>query len=260
MEDTLELQNLPHGHVSYSQINMYKRCPYQWKFRHIDGLIMPIKSSLVIGPSVHEGLTEGFNTKLTSGGDDMKIVNLIKEKTAYEVEQIVATKEIQYEEGETKEVIKDDAVKMSEVYYKELGKKLKPVEVKKPFEITFKNVEWKLVGEIDIVTDELIDWKTGRQKLNEGYLLYDEQLKIYKIVVPKKPVIHQIVRYRRQDPKIFIYETDYNDKILQDTLQNIAAIVQLMRTGIVYKRNDARYCSWCGYKDICQPQFNEGGK
>ena len=251
MSEYIELQDLPKGFVSYSQINMYKRCPQQYKYRYVDGLKMPPKSGLIIGQAVHSGLTEGFNEKIKSGGSDLKIVNLIKEKAVYELENLLSTTEVLYDENEDKDVLKDDTVKMSETYYKEIGKKLKPVEVKKPFEIQFSNVDWKLIGEIDIITDELIDWKTGKQKLSEEYIVYDEQLKLYKIVVSKKATIHQIVRYKKKDPQIYIYSSDFDEKVIKNTLQNVATIVQLIRTGYFYKRLDDKVCSWCGYKDLC---------
>jgi CRISPR/Cas system-associated exonuclease Cas4 (RecB family) len=252
MSELLELQDLPQGYISYSQINMYKRCPMQYKFRYINGIKKPPKSFLIVGQSLHAGLTEGFLTKINQTDDTRKIMNIIVDKAIAELENLVSSQEIEYEEDDNKNKMKDDTAKMGKKYYLEVGKKLKPVEVKKQFEVSFENTDWKLKGEIDIVERDLIDWKTGKQKMQDEYILFDEQLKLYKLVVPKRTVIHQIVRYKVKEPEIFIFYNNPSEKEIQEVLKNCAVIVQLIRTGYFFKRNDVRYCSWCGYKDICQ--------
>jgi len=252
MSEVIELQELPKNYISYSQIAMYKRCPMQYKFRYIDGIKKPPKSALLLGQGLHSGLTEGFLMKINQTGDTRKIVNTICEKTAAEIETLNSQMEFEFDEGEDVNKIKDDATKMGKIYYLNVGKKIKPKEVKKSFEIEFTNTEWKLRGEIDLIETDIIDWKTGSQKLQDDYILYDEQLKLYKLVVPKRTIIHQIVRYKIKEPQVFIFYNNPSEKEIQETLRNCAIIVQLIRTGYFYKRNDVRYCSWCGYKDICQ--------
>ncbi len=46
---------LPTNHISATQLNMYLRCPAQYKFRYVDGIILPPKSALTKGKAVHRG-------------------------------------------------------------------------------------------------------------------------------------------------------------------------------------------------------------
>ena len=255
-EEILELQELPTGYISYSQIRMYKRCPMQYKLRYVDGLKMKPKGSLILGVGVHEGLTEGFKEKKERGGDDVRIKKLMKEKAVYTIEEFVNKKEqdVGIDWGDdTKEIVIDDSARMIDTYYDEVGKKIKPKEVAQRFEIEFENVEWKLVGEVDIVEKKVVDWKTTARRYAEDYFVFDEQLKIYKLVHNLATEIHAIVR-KKKDVEIQLLRYDYN--VTTELLKDVEKVVTLIKTGIFYKTNDYMKCSWCGFKEICQ----RGGK
>ncbi|MDW7973456.1 MAG: PD-(D/E)XK nuclease family protein, partial [Thermodesulfovibrio sp.] len=105
MEETLELKQLPLGYISYSQIRMYKRCPWQYKLRYIDGLKMKPKSNLILGTGIHEGLTAGFSEKKNKGGSDKHIRQVIVDKAVNTIEELIKQEqEIEWSEGD------DDAV------------------------------------------------------------------------------------------------------------------------------------------------------
>lgn len=248
-------ENIQIEYLSYSQINMYKRCPYQYKLRYIDGLKIPPKSSRILGTGVHTGLEVGFKEKKLSGGSDKKIKNLMKDKTVETIElTIKEEQQIDWEEGDNIDKLKDDGSKMIEVYYDEKGKKIKPDEVEKEFEILL-NSQLKLKGKIDLITKKLIiDYKTGQQKPADEWILWDDQLKIYRIVYPLKIQSHWIIRYKTKDPAVFIYEREITEEEAKQTLQDILVVAKLISTGYFYKRNDVRTCGWCGYKEVCTKQ------
>jgi RecB family exonuclease len=232
---------------------MYKRCPWQYKLRYIDGIKMKPKSQKILGTGVHRGLEEGFREKKINGGDDIKIKNIMKDKTVVTIEELAKSEDVEWSEGDNIDVIKDDGAKMVSVYYDEKGKKIKPVEVEKEFEISFENLDWKLKGKIDLITNKkIIDYKTGAAKPSDEWILYDDQLKIYRIVENLPVESHWIVRYKHKDPQIYIYRKIIGEVETKQTLQDIAVVVKLIRTGYFYKKNDIKTCGWCGYKEICQ--------
>ena len=55
---------LPKPYLSPSQINMYLRCPAAYKYRYVDGLILPPKAALTRGKSVHKGQEHNYNQKI----------------------------------------------------------------------------------------------------------------------------------------------------------------------------------------------------
>lgn len=260
MEEIIELQELPKGYISYSQINMYKRCPMQYKFRYIDGLKMKPKSSRILGTAVHSGLEEGFREKLNNGGSDIRIKNLMKEKTVNTIEELLKSEqEIDWNEDDNPNRLKDDGAKMVSVYYDEKGKKIKPVEVEKEFEIKFQNVDWTLKGKIDIIASKtIIDYKTGSSKPQDEWVFYDDQLKLYRVVYNSPVESHWIIRYKVKDPAIFVYRREILEEEMKQTLQDLAVVVQLIRTGYFYRKNDLKVCGWCGYKEICHGKKQAG--
>lgn len=252
MEEIIELQPLPLGYISYSQIRTYKRCPYQYYLRYVKGLKMKPKSNLIIGTGLHEGLTTGFLVKKEQGGDDKKIRDIIVDKAVASVEELLKQEqEIDWSEGDNEQVLKDDVARMGRTYYDELGKKLKVDEVEKKFEIEFTGVDWKLIGEIDLVSDNIVDWKTGCKRYNAEYILFDEQLKFYKIVYEKPVEIHAIIR-KKKDVEIQVFKKHISIDEIKDVLNNTAEIVKLIKTGVYYKINDYIRCSWCGFREVCQ--------
>lgn len=252
MEDIIELQDLPKEHLSFSQITMYKRCPMQYKFRYIDGKKIPPKSQRILGTGVHSGLEAGFREKKLSGGDDVKIRKIMEDKTVETIEMITKTEqEIDWGDDD-EDTIKDDGVKMVRVYYTEKGKKIKPEEVEKEFEIVL-NDDLKLKGKIDLTTKKvLIDYKTGAQKPQDDWILYDDQLKIYRLVVNLPTESHWIIRYKVKDPQIYILKQTITEEQAKKVLEDTIIVSKLIRTGYFYKRNDIKVCGWCGYKEICQ--------
>jgi CRISPR/Cas system-associated exonuclease Cas4 (RecB family) len=251
-EEILELEQLPNNVVSYSQIKMFKRCHYQWFLRYRLGYKMKPRSNLVLGTGLDRGLKQGFLTKINEGGDDVKIRNIIVDVAITEIERIVASEEVDWAEYDNKDVLKDDAMRMGAKYYDEIGKKLFPEEIAKRFEIEFEGVEWKLVGEVDLVEKKLIDWKTrNRTRFDDMYFIFDEQLKLYKIIYPREVEIHGIIRQKR-DVQLQVIQVNINENDIKEALENVRNVVMLMKTGIYYKKNDSQVCSWCGFRDICQ--------
>ncbi|MDW8056607.1 MAG: PD-(D/E)XK nuclease family protein, partial [Elusimicrobiota bacterium] len=235
------------------QIAMYKRCPQQYYFRYVEGKKIPPKSQRILGTGVHTGLEEGFREKKLSGGNDVKIRKIMEDKAVETIEMIVKTEqEIDWGEDNL-DKIKDDGAKMCRVYYTEKGKKIKPEDVEKEFEIVLNGVDLKLKGKIDLTTKKkIIDYKTGAQKPADEWIFYDDQLKIYRLVTPLQTEAHWIIRYKTKDPQIFVYQYQPSEQEIQKVLQDVIIVSKLIRTGYFYRKNDIKICSWCGYKDICQ--------
>ncbi len=243
--------------LSFSQINMYKRCPAQYKYRYIDGIKIPPKSQSILGTGVHTGLEYGFREKRINGGDDTKIKNIMKDKTVETIEIAVQTEQIDWEEGDDVNVLKDDGVKMIETYYSEVGKKIKPESVEQEFKLTL-NSELVLVGKIDLITKKrFIDYKTGGQKPQDDYILFDDQTKIYSSVLNLPGHIHWIIRYKKKDPQIFIQKREVSKEEIEQTLRDVMIIARMIQQNLFYRRNDIRICGWCGYRNLC---YKEGGK
>ena len=64
MSETLELGELPNGHLSATSIEMFRRCPQQYAFRYMDGIKRPPPGAIIVGTSVHKGLETDMTQKI----------------------------------------------------------------------------------------------------------------------------------------------------------------------------------------------------
>ena len=55
-------------HLSWSQIRMLMRCPKQWEYRYVRGVVKPPGIALVVGAGTHKGVEVNMRSKLEDGG------------------------------------------------------------------------------------------------------------------------------------------------------------------------------------------------
>ena len=65
----LAVTNRPGDILSPSSNNQYRRCPAQWRFRHIDYLPDPPTGALTQGSAVHAAIGENFRQKIETKKD-----------------------------------------------------------------------------------------------------------------------------------------------------------------------------------------------
>ncbi len=258
---------------SYSQINSYQKCPYQYKLAHI--LHIPTKgsASFSFGQSVHNTLQK-FYEKIIE-------LNSLKQNSLFSLPTI---------ENTSKELIKAPSLqdlldlfetcwiadwyeseKQREAYYKKGREILKifyqaedgqwqiPVSLEGWFKI--KVGDYFLQGRMDRIDRStegnlrIIDYKTGKAK--EKLLADDkDQLLIYQLAVETLPEyknlgpVEQLVfYYLEENIKLEFIGTDQEllkikEKVLE-TIENI-------------KKNDFTptpnhfLCAHCDFRDICE--------
>lgn len=83
---------LPKPYVSPSQLNMYLRCPAQYKYRYIDNIILPPRSAITKGRAVHKGQEHNYRQKVETF-QDLKLSE-IQEVAAAEFETFAEETEV----------------------------------------------------------------------------------------------------------------------------------------------------------------------
>jgi len=256
-------------YLSISQINTYMRCPMQWKFRYIDGLIKPPNFNLVIGSAVHKGIETNFEQKIKSKED--LAIDVIKDAYSDEFEKRKV--EIEDKEEKTKEgKSKDLGYKLSELHHQELAPRIQPNYVEKEFYFKIPKTEikdnkinkiieidipWAFKGYIDLIDDlhYVIDNKTSGRKYSDDSA--DESLQLIGYSYAYKQEFGQLPQGIRYDvlikTKIPVTQQVYG-KINQDKINQFLLstfnIYKAITSGIFYPRKGTD-CSWCGYKEEC---------
>ena len=242
-------------HLSVSQIKMFLRCPLQYKFRYIDGLIMPPTGSLLLGKSVHSALEANYSQKIESKQDlpAEKVLDLFSDRWEQEVKETV------FDEDEKAGMVKDDGVKMVTVYHGQISPTIQPRLVEQGFNLFFENVSYTLKGIIDLVDVEgvIIDHKTAKRSMAPDDVAADIQLTCYALAYrsvfgAQEKELRFDVMVRTKVPKLQQIPTTRTEEDIQRFLKILGFVSKAIESGIFYPCGNRQVCSWCGYYGLCE--------
>ena len=244
---------LPRDYVSASQINMYLRCPNQYKFRYVEGLVIPPGSALTRGKAVHAGQELNYQQKIETQKD--LPLSDIQEFTAHKFEEYAEKTDFQKDDPGK---VKDDAITLATLYHQEVAPNVQPMMVEERVEVPL--ADTVLVGYIDLIdTDGYIhDTKTVDRTPPAGEIEKSLQLTAYSLayrelmgveergvkldylVNTKTPkVVQQEAKRTQKDIDMFLYITNH--------------VIDAIIGGVFYPNPTNMMCNerWCGYYHRC---------
>lgn len=250
-------------HISASSLEQWERCQVQWKFRRIDGLIMPPGIAAHTGRGVHKAAEVNMKAKKLSGQDEPMDVILDAARDGYihslkDTGLFVPRSEAGTEKAKMEDGLKA-TVSMGKVYRDKVAPPRIPRFVEKTLYSNLPGVPIPLMGIIDLVTEDGIvsDLKTAGKKWNQGradnsiqatvydHLLADSFGKPAKIefavIVPKQP-----------DPQYL--ETMRTEQDMDNVILRIQSMIAGIESGIFNPAHpDNWFCAekWCGYWHRC---------
>lgn len=253
------LKALPKEHLSVSQINCYMRCPAQYKFRYVDGLILPPKTPLTKGKSVHKGIEHNYSQKIETR-QDVKLSE-VQEVTAAEFESL--RDETDFDKSDPGKV-KDETVSLVTLYHNEIAPKVQPVAVEKEVVVEFENADYKLLGYIDVLDEEgfIRDTKTASKSPSEAEVNKSLQLTAYSMAhrtlfgTEEKGVkLDYLVQ--NKTPKVVQLEGRRTQRDIERFLKTMGIIAHAIRSGVFYPNENNYLCGHekCGYWNICRKEF-----
>lgn len=256
-------------HLSSSQLSMYVRCARQFEFRYIKGIKRPPNLNMAVGTSVHKSAEVNYAHKLKT----KKPVKLSVAMDAYDSAFRKARLDTVKDEPEGK--AKDRGYAMAEAHYNEIAPKYQPLE-KPEFEFTvaIPGVRRKLYGFMDLIAapimrvgKELValkkrsvrDNKTSGRRYDQFAVEVAGQLTAYawahKVLFGKLPdSLGFDITIAKKDSEIVEVQrettmrTDAEIKRFAETVQHIERGIN---SGVFPPVDDAKTCSWCGYKELC---------
>jgi CRISPR/Cas system-associated exonuclease Cas4 (RecB family) len=248
-------KTLPKEHLSYSQVNMFLRCPKQYYYRYLEGLVMPPSGSLVLGSSGHKSLEHNYSQKIDTK-KDLKAKEVLEYFDATFEEQ--AKEDVDW--GDKKKGdYKDAGARTLKKYQKDYAPAIQPEAVEQEFNIELENADYTLKGYIDLITEggDIVDHKiSGRKPSN----IDDKQLTVYRLAYkelngfpPEKVRFDYLVT--KKSPEIIPFEMDITDEDEQELLELIGDVSEAIKSGIFYRRTDGWMCNpkYCGYYYKCRP-------
>jgi DNA helicase-2/ATP-dependent DNA helicase PcrA len=252
-------------HFSYSQLESFRKCPLEYKFRSIFRIPMRGKSVFSFGKSIHQTLHRFILDSLKASSVDQK--DLFGKKAKAEVlsfKDLLAIYEKEwindwYESATVKKEFYEKGKENLKLFYDNFIKNKPEVLFINDEPALEKNFNLKINGDVFIGTIdridkleagvEIIDYKTGSPKKT---LAKDEKLQLMIYAVAAKKVLGlnpiKLSYYYLEDGSVCSFNIDKDD--IEETEDQIREIMDKIKRSN-FKPSPGWHCQYCDFKDIC---------
>lgn len=249
------------NHLSVSQINTYLRCPLQYYFRYVRGIIIPPKAVLVLGGSVHKALEHNYRQKVKSH-KDLKVKEVLE---CFDQAFKDREKEVEWKkETEKKEEFKSQGMKLLEKYQEEIAPTIQPLIVEQKYEIRLEGLNQTFLAFLDLIDMAKVinDHKTTMRTPSFISSDHNIQLIAYSMVyrteteeIELKSRVHYLVKTK--EPKIVALEKKVSNREIQRFLKTVSSVAKAINEENFYPNPHNFMCTntGCGYWDICHKEF-----
>lgn len=240
----------PLNFLSYSQIETFRTCPLQFRYRYILRIPIPQSHAQSFGISVHNALADFYN--LHQKGKKLKKKDLL--------EALERRWQTEGYAGKTHErrAFKKAKKILGQYFKKAYDPKTKAADIEKLFKIRISPTLW-LGGSMDRVDSldakriEIIDYKTGKvpeRKEIENSL----QMTIYALAATDKGILNR----KPQQIKLSFYYLEAQKKIstqrTEEELKKVKEKVKKVKEKIGssnFKPTPGSWCDFCDFKLLC---------
>lgn len=175
-------------HLSATQLKMLKRCPKQWYYRYVEKLKIPPPGTWATGTSGHAACAMNFEQKPESGEDLPKdtLQDFFGDHLKETKDEYIWDDKKQYEKT------RDTGISAVGHWREKIAPPLMPamlpdpetgediVQVERRFEIPLGNVDYNLIGYIDLETENSVDdFKFPGRRWNETNVIGEIQPMVY---------------------------------------------------------------------------------
>jgi len=250
---------LPKTYLSVSQINSYLRCPAQYYLHYIKGVTMPPGRALTVGKVVHKTIEQNYKQKMDSNID--LPLEAIKEMAASEFELQSPLTDWGNDDPDK---AKDDSIRLAELYHKEVAPHIMPAAVELRVEVEFENVDYYLLGFIDLIDQDgyIHDTKTASKsptgdeadkslQLTSYYLAYQMKYDCNPTGVKLDYLVNN------KTPKYVSLEGKRTQADVDRLLRLIGRVAKAIHGGHFYPNPTGFMCgeNKCQYWQLCQKTF-----
>lgn len=242
--------------VSYSALEVFKKCPQKYKFKELDKIKEPPSLSAIFGATAHDAL-QYFHGQ--------KTIPSLNELTAY----------FSAKWAERKEKLKDKNIPDSDLellereaknillnYYNDNSSKNPHVinlELKFEASIEDGGDFHILTGKIDRIdrnedgSFEIVDYKTSKKMLSQSDVDDDLQLSIYHLGFSEK-----WPDFKNRPIKLSLYFLRHREKVSTKRSEEHINATKNKLLGLIKDIQTSKFhpvasplCDFCGYKDMC---------
>ena len=260
--------NIP-GHVSPSQIEMFRRCSMQYFYRYIKKMVKPPRAAMTLGSSVDAAVNAYYQTKLEKGAEEpLSVLTDVFMESLREREQ-------ETEWNEPLPLIESDGLKLVKEHRETLAPATEPIEIQKELVVEFTDQPFTFLGYADLIASrsgikQIIDLKVTGSSISEDVAQYHPQLTAYHAAQAATGeaigVVALDVCVRPKKAKLAQCQTIVGSRNPADDnryWKTVRVIYDAIKAGIFYPapRATGNRSNWvctpqyCGYFQICHEQF-----
>ncbi len=239
-------------HVSYSQLDMWQRCPKQWEYRYVHGLKIPPSGALIEGRCYHETLEKNFRQKVSSQedlplDDWLDIFSTVWDATLLGEERITW-------EGKGPGYLKDEGIGLVGEYRLSTSPSVQPVNVERTYVSEVEGVKFLCIIDLEEASLAIIDHKTSAKRYTQVDVDKSLQASAAAFVLDRGIVFYNHVAVKTRKPVIQIVKSYRTRDDIDWWLGMATQVVQQMTTGIAPPCPSGWWCSekFCGYYEMCR--------
>ena len=252
-------------HISFTQLNMFLRCPRQYEFRYILGLRVPPSGAMIQGRVWHETLELNYQQKVDSDTD--LALGEMQEYFVAQFDATLAREEVTFEPNEKPGTLKDQGTAIVAAHHTTIAPEVRPLLVEERFTVDLGgNFPFDLVGVWDLVERDgtIVDNKAYGKVPRQEDLDKDLQFTAYALGFRAtrgeiEPGLRMDVVVKTKNPRALQLHTRRSNADCQWLLRLIEQVGQAIDSGIFYPNPTGWHCSprFCGYWDRCKGCTNE---
>jgi len=251
-------------HLSFTQLNMFLRCPRQYECRYIRGLKVPPSGAMVQSRVWHQTVELNYRQKIDSDRD--LALGEMQEFFAAEFDAALASEEIAFEPDEKPGNLKDQGTAIVAAHHKAIAPEVRPLLVEERFTVDLgDDFPFDLVGVWDLVerdgtiADNKAYGKTPRQEDLDKDLQFTAYALGFRATRGEiEPGLRMDAIVKTKNPKAVQLHTRRTNDDCRWLLRLIEQVGAAIDSGIFYPNPNGWHCSprFCGYWGLCMGSKN----
>jgi hypothetical protein len=266
--DGFDDAGLPKGTFSHSQHSLYKKCGQAYFYKYIDGIPYSGNSRMAKGKTIHRMVEAALRGKMAG-----KIPGLAEVREMADLLVSQETADVLWEEGESEDELKQQAVAAYTEFHVKALSKITPVAVEAPFAVKVGDVP--MIGYIDLIDsvpavstaglsaadvaaaprqNVVVDLKTSEKSWTQDQVDRSPQLTLYAHVIGTTAVrIDNLVQLKAGVSYKPVSGTRTRADV-DNYVEDLNETVRLIKSGVFPKASlDSWACTnRCEYWGICR--------
>lgn len=251
--------------ISQSMAGQFQRCPAQFEWRWIRGVVIPPGIAARRGSGVHKAAAVNHLQKIQSKVDCE--LDVMQDAARDEYMRLVKDEGVFIPEAQTTEKNKllaaglDAAVRLTELYANTLAPQIQPVMAEERLTVDV-GLSVPIAGTVDVLTEDdwLPDLKTADKSKSASEADTSLQLTMYAGLVaqkikrwPKKVSLEVLVNTK--EPKLQSLQAQRGPDDWKNLLVRLELILKQIELGLFPPCDPGAWIctpTWCGYYQICR--------